>query len=217
MKTEHKLQSDVLAELDWEPSVNAAHIGVNVDKSVVTLSGHVNTFAEKQAAITATQRVAGVGEVVVNLTVDSQFDPRRTDQDIAAAVHNALIWNTDITAGSLKVNVEKGVVTLKGELLWTYQRDKVNKVVGALNGVKGVISNITVKSAVADSEVLNGIKQALTRRAAIDANRINVKVNGSVVTLEGSYSTWPEHDIVIDAAARTRGVTSVKDELSYRL
>jgi len=65
--------------------------------------------------------------------------------------------------------------------------------------------------------VLNGIKQALTRRAAIDANRINVKVNGSVVTLEGSYSTWPEHDIVIDAAARTRGVTSVKDELSYRL
>ena len=121
------------------------------------------------------------------------------------------------TTGSLKVNVEKGVVTLKGELLWTYQRDKVNKVVGALNGVKGVISNITVKSAVADSEVLNGIKQALTRRAAIDANRINVKVNGSVVTLEGSYSTWPEHDIVIDAAARTRGVTSVKDELSYRL
>ena len=217
MKTEHKLQSDVLAELDWEPSVNAAHIGVNVDKSVVTLSGHVNTFAEKQAAITATQRVAGVGEVVVNLTVDSQFDPRRTDQDIAAAVHNALIWNTDITTGSLKVNVEKGVVTLKGELLWTYQRDKVNKVVGALNGVKGVISYITVKSAVADSEVLNGIKQALTRRAAIDANRINVKVNGSVVTLEGSYSTWPEHDIVIDAAARTRGVTSVKDELSYRL
>jgi osmotically-inducible protein OsmY len=42
MKTDKQLQKDVMAELSWEPSINAAHIGVEVEQGVVTLSGHVD-------------------------------------------------------------------------------------------------------------------------------------------------------------------------------
>ena len=50
MSHDSKLQQDVLAELSWEPSVTAAHVGVTANDDVVTLTGHVATFAEKHAA-----------------------------------------------------------------------------------------------------------------------------------------------------------------------
>ena len=41
--TDTELQQQVLKEMKWEPSVNAAHIGVSVKDGVVTLSGHVSS------------------------------------------------------------------------------------------------------------------------------------------------------------------------------
>jgi len=55
-----QLRQDVLDELEFEPSVNAAHIGVAANKGVVTLSGFVMSYAEKAAAERATRRVKGV-------------------------------------------------------------------------------------------------------------------------------------------------------------
>ena len=47
MKTDNQLQQDVLAELRWEPSVNAAQIGTEVTNGIVTLAGHVASYSEK--------------------------------------------------------------------------------------------------------------------------------------------------------------------------
>ena len=63
------LQRDVLDELKWEPSVNAAHIGVSVKDGVVTLSGHVPSYAEKYAAEKAAKRVHGVKAVANEIEV----------------------------------------------------------------------------------------------------------------------------------------------------
>jgi osmotically-inducible protein OsmY len=41
MSHDNQLQQDVLAELGWEPSVTAAHIGVTARAGVVTLTGHI--------------------------------------------------------------------------------------------------------------------------------------------------------------------------------
>mgnify|MGYP000146078925 CR=1 FL=1 len=50
MKTDIQLQQDVLAELKWDPKINAANVGVEVKNGVVTLSGHVDNYPEKWAA-----------------------------------------------------------------------------------------------------------------------------------------------------------------------
>ena len=47
MKSDMVLQEDVLEELKWQPNVNAAHIGVSVKEGVVTLTGHVPSYAER--------------------------------------------------------------------------------------------------------------------------------------------------------------------------
>jgi hypothetical protein len=49
MPVDNQWQQTVLAELDWEPSLVAAHTSVTADVDVVTLTGHVETFAEKHA------------------------------------------------------------------------------------------------------------------------------------------------------------------------
>jgi osmotically-inducible protein OsmY len=114
--TDRELQEDVLRELEWEPSVNAAHIGVAVKNGVVTLTGHVFSYAEKYAAEKATKRVHGVRAVANELDVKLPGSSQRTDEDIAAAAVTALRANTLVPDDKIKVTVSGGWVTLEGEV-----------------------------------------------------------------------------------------------------
>ncbi len=87
-KSDIQLQHDVLAELNWEPSINAAAIGVEVKEGIVTLAGHVNTYAEKWDAERVTQRVPGVKALAVEIDVKLEGRNNRTDADIARTAEN---------------------------------------------------------------------------------------------------------------------------------
>ena len=121
--TDTQLQRDVLDELKWEPSVDAAHIGVSVKDGIVTLSGHVSSYAEKYAAERAAKRVYGVKAVANELDVKLPGSSRRTDEDIAAAAVSALRSNLAVPADKIKVTVSKGWVKLEGEVEWQYPED----------------------------------------------------------------------------------------------
>jgi osmotically-inducible protein OsmY len=107
MKTDSELQRDVLDELKWEPSVDAAHIGVAVQDGVVTLSGHVPSYAEKFAAEDAAKRVYGVKAVANELEVKLPSSSQRTDEDIAAAAVSALKSNLSVPADKIKVTISQ--------------------------------------------------------------------------------------------------------------
>ena len=70
-------------ELEFEPSVDAAHIGISVDNGVVILTGHVNRFAEKPAAIAAVRRIKGVRAIAEEMEVRYPFEKTVSDDDIA--------------------------------------------------------------------------------------------------------------------------------------
>ena len=122
MKSDKQLQADVLAELQWEPAVNAAHIGVEVKDGVVTLSGHVDNFAEKWAAERAAKRVRGVRALAIDMDVTLASSDKRNDSDIARATINALQWTSTVPGQTIQVAVENGMVTLTGNVDWNYQR-----------------------------------------------------------------------------------------------
>jgi osmotically-inducible protein OsmY len=147
MKTDSELQRDVLDELKWEPSVNAAHIGVAVKDGIVTLTGHVASYAQKYAAERAAKRVFGVRAVANELDVKLPGSSRRTDEDIAAAAVSALKSNLSIPSDQIKVVVSDGVVKLEGEMEWQFQKDAAARAVRYLPGVIGVTNLITVKPA----------------------------------------------------------------------
>jgi osmotically-inducible protein OsmY len=214
MKTDTQLQQDVMAELKWEPSVNAAQIGVEVKDGIVTLAGHVDSYAEKFDAERAAQRVAGVKALAIEMDVTLPGSSKRNDADIARSAENVLEWMTYLPKGSVKLKVEGGWITLSGEVDWEYQRQAALSGVRFLMGVTGISNQIAVKSKVSLSAVKSDIEAALKRRAKSDAQNISVKVQGGDVTLSGTVHSWSERELASDAAWGTPGVRKVVDNIT---
>jgi osmotically-inducible protein OsmY len=214
MKSDSQLKQDVLAELSWEPSVNAAQIGVEVDDGIVTLAGHVDSFTDKWHAERAAQRVAGVRGLAVEMDVKLPGLSQRTDADIARAAENVLQWNTYLPDNAIKVKAEAGWLTLSGEVEWDYQRQSAQSAVRCLLGVVGVSDTITLKPHASLTVVRSEIESALKRRAQADAQQIAVDVRGADVTLSGSVRNWAERDLATSAAWATPGVRKVIDNMT---
>ena len=152
MKTDSELQQDVMTELQWEPSIEAAEIVVSVRDGVVTLSGYVDSYIKRWAAERVAARVFGVKAVAEELEVRLPGSLKRSDEDIARAASNALQWNVAVPYDRVKVQVQDGVVTLSGAVDWWYQKDAAGDAVRSLVGVILVFNRITIKPAIKTPE-----------------------------------------------------------------
>jgi len=213
MKPELELKHDVLAELESEPGVDAAHIGVTVTNGVVTLTGTVPTYAEKLAANRAVKRLDGVRALVSELEVRPKLGVQRTDTDIARAVVEALAWDIAVPDEKISTRVSEGWVTLEGEVNLQFQRAAAERVVSRLAGVRGVTNLITIKSGVRAGDIKSRIEAAFRRSAEIDARNVQVDTEGGKVTLRGRVHTWAERAEAERAAWAAPGVSEVRDEI----
>ncbi|MEP7313636.1 MAG: BON domain-containing protein [Pseudomonadota bacterium] len=214
MKTDSQLQQDVMAELKWEPSVQAAEIGVEVKNGVVTLAGTVDSYYEKFNAERAAQRVSGVKALTVEIKIKQSEFGKRADVDIAQSVKNVLGWTTSVSAEAVKVMVEDGRVTLSGDVEWQFQRQDAAKSVRNLLGVTGVTNQIAIKPRLSAGAVKSDIEASLKRRAAADAQTISVVVHGSEVTLTGTVHSWAERELATRSAWGSAGVRNVVDKMT---
>ena len=212
-----KLQHDVQEELEWEPSVDAAHIGVAATQpGVVTLTGTVATYVEKVSAERAAKRVSGVRAVANDIEVHPIGSMKRTDTDLAQAVLRALEWDIAVPHEKIKARVANGWVTLEGDVALQFQRAAAENALRRLSGVRGVTNEIRlqVRPSVQPAEVKDRIEAALRRSAEIDARGIQVDAKDSMITLRGKVRTWAERDEAERAAWAAPGVLAVKDELT---
>ena len=211
-KSDNKIQQDVVNELRWDPSITPEHISVAVTDGIVTLRGSVPHYFEKMRSGDAAQRVGGVRGVADEITVDLLGTYERRDEDIARAALTALEWNYQVPE-SVKVFVENGWITLKGEVAWDYQRTAAKRAVSQLMGVRGVSSEISIKPRVQQEDVKKCIEEALKRSAENEARDINVMIKGDQVTLTGKVESFAEMDVVTSAAWNAPGVKMVENLL----
>lgn len=214
MKTDSDVKKDVLTELAWDPLVPEARVGVTVSEGVATLTGHLDTYAEKVAARRAVERVSGVKAIAMELDVIPLGLHQRSDTEIATAIEHALSWNTSIPQDRVKVTVEKGWVTLSGELDWNFQRRAVERMIRPLKGVVGITDNIRLKTLAVPVNISSRIQDALTRQAVREARRIEISMDGSVVTLRGHVHSWAERNAAEGATWSAPGVSRVNNELT---
>ncbi|MEA2502696.1 MAG: hypothetical protein QOD01_2807 [Actinomycetota bacterium] len=214
MKDDEQLRRDVLAELEYDPSIDARKIGVAVEDGIVTITGEVSTFAEKWNAERAVERVEGVRGIVNRMEVKIVGD--YSDTDIAREAADALRWNLMVPPGKVIPKVENGYITLTGEVNYDFQRRAAEKAVRYIPGVKGVINLVTIKPKVEPKEIKEKIEDALKRMATVDAENVQVEVQGSEIVLRGTVRSWAERHEAEKAAWSAPGVTSVKNYITVR-
>jgi osmotically-inducible protein OsmY len=207
------LQDAVMTELEWDPELDSAHIGVAASKGAVTLSGHVSSYAEKWAAVRAAERVQGVVAVADEMEVRLPSSSVRDDSDIAESIARALSSHTSVP-DSVDAEVRHGFVTLRGEVNWNYQREAAERVVRNTKGVKGVSNLITMKPRVQPAQIEQRIADAIKRMASLDANQITVTASNGTVHLKGRVHSWYEKRLAEQEAASAPGVSKVDNQIT---
>src|SRR5947207_4150878 len=217
VRSDEDIQRDVIAELKWEPRVTPSEIGVVVKDGVVVLTGWVDSYLKKWAAEEAAHRMRGVKAVANDIEVRLPSTAERTDADIAAAAVRALEWDAAVPVDKLDITVSKGWVSLRGEVEWQYQKQDAERVVRRLQGVRGVSNLIVVRRPLSPTGLKEQMEQALVRTAELDAQGIQVRVEGSKVILEGKVRSWAERDEAERTAWSAPGVTAVENRIQITL
>ena len=192
MNTDHKLKTDVLAELAWEPSVSADHIGVTAKDGVVTLTGHADTYWQKHAAENAAGRIQGVKavaeEIEIRLPLHAKHD-------------------------TVKVKVEKGYVTLTGQVDWHYQHESAATMIRSLTRVTGISNQISIKLRPDTAAISDDIMHALHRSWFFDDDNIHVSAEGGKVHLTGTGDSWFDRQAAASTAWAAPGTTFVENDI----
>jgi osmotically-inducible protein OsmY len=207
------LRQIVIDELDFEPRIDAANIGVTAEDGVITLTGHVGSYAEKIAVEEAVRRVKGVKAIAEEIEVRYPFAKKTADDEIAKRAVHILEWDSSIPKNRVEIKVQRGWITLSGEVDWYFQKQAAEHAVRKLTGIVGVNNMISIKQTVQSGDVRKRIEEAFKRNAELEADGIRVSVSDGKVTLEGKVKARYERNVAEQAAWAAQGVRAVEDHI----
>ena len=213
MKNDSQIQKDVIAQLNWEPILNAANIGVFVKDGIVTLTGIVDSYSKKLVAERVAKNTSGVKAIAEEIQVGISSSSRRTDTEIAEAILNALKWHSAVNENKIKIKVEDGVVTLNGEVEWDYQRRAAKKAIENLTGIRAIYNFISVTTTATPIDIKKKISDFFHRSATIDSDRVTVEIAGNKVILRGTVQSIKEKEDAELAAWSAPGIIEVDNRL----
>ena len=215
MITNGSLYTNVMEKLRFDPAIDESNITIAIKgDNIVVLGGKVRTYLEKRFAEEAVEKIDKVKGVANELEVNLLSSSIRSDADIVESALSNLRWGVLIPHEKIKVAVEKGHLTLTGDVEYYFQKARAQSVVEDILGVSFVTNNIKIKPTIDPVEVKNKIIKEFERNARIDASNIKVEVDGGKVTLKGKVKNFDEEREARDAAWSVPGVSIVINQMS---
>lgn len=151
--TDQRLKQSVLDELAWIPNFNEAHVGVTARDGIVTLTGHVGSYSENCEVERAVGRLTGVKAIAEEIEIRYEENSGHGDEQIAKQASNVLAWDLSVPKDKIRIIIDKGWVTLTGNVDWHYQKSAAESDIRKLYGVMGVVNNITIIPTVQASDI----------------------------------------------------------------
>jgi hyperosmotically inducible protein len=139
--TDSEITNAVKTKLLADQLVGSLDIDVETTGRIVTLTGTVESAAEKAHAIELARRTHGVKNVVNRLTIVK----KGTDESITTAVKTRLGTDTVARSSNIDVEVKSRVVTISGVVPAAADKTRIGRLVAHTSGVKSVENNLIVK------------------------------------------------------------------------
>jgi len=214
MLSDNELKKNVLEELEFDNTVDPSKIGVIVEDGAVTLTGTINNFSQRFAAVNAIKRMNGVKALADEINVVLSPKHRRDDAEIAKHIAHVIQYNANLPDDSVAAVVHKGIVTLNGTVKVEELRRTIESQVAHVAGVNSINNRIKIEPELAPENVKEQIVAALKRNAELECEHINVEVEGDKVILKGRVKAYYERELAQLAAWRAAGVRRVVDEIT---
>jgi osmotically-inducible protein OsmY len=210
------IKKDIVDELYWNDRIDASKVNVTVEHGSVTLSGEVPTYGDLIAARSAAWNMAGVIDVVEDLTVSYISPPALPgDDEIQQRVSNILTWEPAVDENELTITVVGGVVTLEGSVDGHWKKRFVENRISGVRGIVGIENKLAVvpSKRVDDEALAEDIVAALDRDVLVDSENVTVAVTNGVVSLSGTVPGLAARNAAEEDASLTAGVVGVRNEL----
>jgi osmotically-inducible protein OsmY len=222
-----EITNAVRARLAADPATESWEIGVRTSSGEVTLTGEVDSWAEKQLADRLASAVAGVRGVTNDLRVDYSAD--RSEAEIREDVASRLAWDARVDDGLIDVAVDGHDVRLSGTVGSAYERSLARDDAWVIGVADVDTRGLDVASwdrdrmlrherfvSKDDADVADAVEDALLWDPRVSSFDVDVEAQDGLVTLSGVVDNLKAKRSAAQTAANTTGVQRVKNHLKVR-
>ena len=229
-RVDEDLEDEIRSRLHWDARVDDSLVQVEVNEGKARLIGTVGSAAEKRRAQELARQVPGV-EIVYIEQIEVQRWARddamregkygeKADEDVHSAVRNALSADPRIKPDDVTVFVDRGMVTLRGEVDTLKAKRKAEDIARNINGVWRVTNRLEVvqqeEGAATDSDLGRRVREALNRQPYLGEEDINISASNGEITLEGAVETYFRKEKADDVASRIPEVEEIVNRLEVK-
>jgi osmotically-inducible protein OsmY len=231
----NKLDVEPEFRYDWDVAQDIRHrllnssfirshfLGVTVSDGQATLTGEVDSWAQKQWAELLAGEVRGVKGVKNDLTI--KYSASRPDKEVADDVVATIARDVYLTGLPITATVKEGTVTLTGTVGNWLEKERATDQAYCVSGVRHVKNDLSVEwwkeygvrkstPAPSDDQLQKTVRDELYEDLRVDPFELSVDASLGWITLRGSVPTYFQRGIAEQDARDIVGVTGVTNLLS---
>jgi hyperosmotically inducible periplasmic protein len=223
-ETDGRIESSFKESYVFQTYLKGDAIKAESKDGVVTLSGTVNDASHKGLAQETAANLPGVTKVDNRLELKAEYPGEMTNEWLAMKIKAALLFHRNVSMINTQVNVEEGIVTLRGEVASEAEKELTAEYAN-VEGVKEVKNEMTVAKTpkntdrtmgekIDDASITAQVKMALLFHRSTSVLKTSVTTKDGIVTVSGKAANAAEKDLVTKLVSDIHGVNSVVNNMT---